>query len=237
MIYKSKHSQNFTVIPNEIFGLTKDGLAIGIFAYLLSRPTDWITYKTQLYKHFKQGRTRIDQAFNELEELGFICGIQKVSDKGQFIGFEWVVYDYQFDKNRKSENRLSENRQSENEQLISKDNTKDNILINKEDLEFDFNLTQSNKKEKIEKKKSSEQKRKKFEPPTKEEVIKYFDEKGYSKEQGLTAFNYYDVADWKDARGNKVVNWKQKMIAVWFKPEHKKKSSGNEGGTFDINDY
>lgn len=80
-------------------------------------------------------------------------------------------------------------------------------------------------------------KKKTFKPPTKDEVLNYFDEKGYVKDQALKAFNYYDVADWKDARGNKVKNWKQKMIAVWFKPEFKKQSGEGSGSTFDINNY
>ncbi len=80
-------------------------------------------------------------------------------------------------------------------------------------------------------------KKKQFKPPSKDEVLKYFNEKGYVKDQALKAFNYYDVADWKDARGNKVKNWKQKMIAVWFKPEFKKQNDEGSGSTFDINNY
>lgn len=60
-----------------------------------------------------------------------------------------------------------------------------------------------------------------FVPPTQEEVISYFKEKGYSDIQAKKAFEYYSVADWKDRNGDKVVNWKQKMIANWMKEEHK----------------
>lgn len=60
-----------------------------------------------------------------------------------------------------------------------------------------------------------------FIPPTKEEVISYFKEKGYSDIQAKKAFEYYSVADWKDRNGDKVINWKQKMIANWMKEEHK----------------
>ena len=62
---------------------------------------------------------------------------------------------------------------------------------------------------------------KKFTPPEKEDVILYFKENGYSKETAIKAFQYYDTAGWKDSKGNKVRNWKQKMIAVWFKDENK----------------
>ena len=64
-------------------------------------------------------------------------------------------------------------------------------------------------------------KAKKFAPPTQSEVISYFLEKGYTQEAACKAFDYYDVADWTDSNGKKIKNWKQKMIAVWFKEENK----------------
>ena len=64
-------------------------------------------------------------------------------------------------------------------------------------------------------------KSKKFAPPTQSEIISYFLEKGYTQEAACKAFDYYDVADWADSNGKKIKNWKQKMIAVWFKEENK----------------
>jgi len=62
--------------------------------------------------------------------------------------------------------------------------------------------------------------------PTLQEVIDYFDQKGYTEEAARKAFSYYNDPMvesggrvWKDAKGNTVKNWKQKMIGVWFKPE------------------
>ena len=62
---------------------------------------------------------------------------------------------------------------------------------------------------------------KEFLPPSALEVELYFFEKGYSKEVGKKAHEFYHVADWHDGNGNKVKNWKQKMNSVWFKDEHK----------------
>lgn len=61
----------------------------------------------------------------------------------------------------------------------------------------------------------------KFIKPLLEEVENYFFENGYTKESGKKAFNYYDVANWIDGKGNKIKNWKQKMQGVWFKEENK----------------
>ena len=74
-----------------------------------------------------------------------------------------------------------------------------------------------------EKEKEKEQyvKPKAHKQPTINEVKDYFQLHGYLESVAVRAFNYYDVADWKDSKGNKVKNWKQKMQSVWFKDENK----------------
>ena len=67
-----------------------------------------------------------------------------------------------------------------------------------------------------------------FEPPTLIEVISYFEEKGYTKTSAEKAFNYYDVANWKDSKANQVKNWKQKMQGVWFKEENLKSNTNGK---------
>jgi uncharacterized phage protein (TIGR02220 family) len=132
MIYKSKQTSNYTVVPNNVFEDLKNGLSVGILTYLLSRPRDWVTYKKQLYSHFSEGRISIDKAFKELEEKGYIVGIRSIGEDGRITGYEWVVYDTpilpdrmlefeQSEADRMLENRLTENQQSEIEQLLSKE--------------------------------------------------------------------------------------------------------------------
>lgn len=58
-------------------------------------------------------------------------------------------------------------------------------------------------------------------PEDENEVINYFIENGYSKDVAIKAFKYYATANWHDASGKKILNWKQKMQAVWFKDENK----------------
>ena len=148
MIYKSKQTSNYTVIPNDIFTELKSGLSIGILTYLLSRPKDWITYKKQLYGIFSEGRISIDKAFKELEAKGYIIGIRSIGKDGKITGYEWIVYDTpvipdhvleseqsddQMFENRLTENRLMENQQSEIEQLLNKE-IQSKEIINKEML-------------------------------------------------------------------------------------------------------
>lgn len=93
MIHRSILTDKFVRIPNDIAQKIHNPVAIGIVVYLLSLPLDWVVYKTHLYKHFKAGRKRIDDAFTELEELGYIVKVQKINQKGQFDGVEYICYD------------------------------------------------------------------------------------------------------------------------------------------------
>jgi len=61
----------------------------------------------------------------------------------------------------------------------------------------------------------------KFIPPTIEEVKEYIDTNHYNVDY-LTFFNYYNAGNWKDAKGKKVKNWKQKVI-TWNKHDDSKK--------------
>ena len=48
-------------------------------------------------------------------------------------------------------------------------------------------------------------------PPTLQQVKDYVVEKGYSVDPDVF-FEFFDVGGWVDSRGNKVQNWKQKLI-------------------------
>lgn len=66
--------------------------------------------------------------------------------------------------------------------------------------------------------------------PSVSDVVSYFLENGYSEQSAKKAHEYYELANWHDSKGNKVKNWKQKMIAVWFKPENKQQTNGATNG-------
>lgn len=81
----------------------------------------------------------------------------------------------------------------------------------------------STKEDKKEKKVKKERIKKEFIPPTLDEVRLYFIENGYKPEVGEKMFKSYSVANWIDSKGNKVNNWKQKAINVWFTDDNRKK--------------
>lgn len=76
-------------------------------------------------------------------------------------------------------------------------------------------------KRKEEENKRKEETVKLFAPPTLSEVKQYFADNGYRQDIAEKAFTYYNLSDWKDSSGKKVKNWKQKMLSVWFKEEHR----------------
>ena len=84
--------------------------------------------------------------------------------------------------------------------------------------------------------------RKRFTPPTFEEVQAYCKERNNNVD-AKKFYDYYDTANWYDGKGEKVKNWKQKVI-TWEKnnkPEQKssEQQSSNpflralQGGDFD----
>lgn len=93
-----------------------------------------------------------------------------------------------------------------------KNNTR-KTYVNHMETETETEIINKNKKRK-----------KVFIAPTELDVVKYFIEKGYTETSGKRAYEYYNSSDWVDSKGNKVINWKQKMLSVWFKDENKQKA-------------
>lgn len=185
-IIKSKTTERYTTIPNEIIksvGLSLDDKALLI--YLLSLPCDWVLYKKNLHNVLPDKPSKINKAFKSLQIKGYIHSKKVHGDDGKFIGWNHIVYD------------VPENRESEIPKLAFTDVGEKAPILNTK-------LIQKPNKEKG------------FIPPTLQEVINFFIEKGSTSEIATTAFEYYNVADWKDGRGRQVKNWKQKMIAVWI---------------------
>lgn len=94
----------------------------------------------------------------------------------------------------------------------------------KEKEKESYNKEKEKEKEQEKDKETSGRKKRKphiFVKPTKQDVINFFKEKGYNPGDAERAWEYYETADWIDSKGKPVLNWKQKMIANWLKPENK----------------
>ena len=196
-------------ISDEPFNV--QGVFISICAYYWFK--DCSIDEAMLKKRFRDALAEVDVLLEE--------GIIK-RDKDGFISIKFL--DEQFDilsekrKKRVEAGRKGGNARSSNAKAMLKQSP-------------------SYKDKDKEKDKDKDKKpRTKFVRPTIQEVASYFTENGYTKESGEKAFHYYNDAEWIDAKGSKVLNWKQKMRGVWFKDENKKtnqapvSSNGLSGG-------
>ena len=74
-----------------------------------------------------------------------------------------------------------------------------------------------------------------FTPPTLEEVEQYCKERNNSVDYKMF-YDYYSVSDWCDGKGNKVKNWKQKLI-TWEKKDTNKKKQEPVNYVGNYNDW
>ena len=96
--------------------------AKGLLCLLLSLPPDWIIYKTQLSQFSSDGRDATTCAFNELVEMGYITSVKLVNEKGQKMGYDYIVYDeipYGDSYKPITENPFTENPFTENPSLLN----------------------------------------------------------------------------------------------------------------------
>lgn len=67
---------------------------------------------------------------------------------------------------------------------------------------------------------NTEQAKNNFPPPTKQDVVMFFYNSGYSEDLGRKFYQYFDASNWIDKNNSKITNWKQKAIS-WFEDKYK----------------
>jgi hypothetical protein len=205
-IIKSKTTERFTTLPNDIIK-SKD-LTLeekGLLSYLLSLPSDWVLYRQNLYNSLPDKKGTIDKCFRGLQQKGYIISF-KVHDltTGKFKGWNHVVYDISTDNGIDRVRDLPSSGFTDVGESAPILNT--NVLLN-------TNLIQ---KTNI------------IQKPLQAEVIAYFLEKGSTEDRAKKAFEYYEAGNWTDSKGNKVKNWKQKMLANWINNNNFTKTTTND---------
>lgn len=185
------------------------GVFISICAYYWSKDCD-VTIET-IRKRFKHEDESINYLLNSniiKQENGY-CIINFLNEQKDSKAVQKIV-------NRENGSKGGRPRKTE---------TKPNGLFFDNRNETETKPKHNQYKGKERKGDNTMEKSKRFIPPTIEQVKDYFREKGYADAVAIRAFEYYDTANWHDASGKPVKNWKQKMIAVWFKPENEYKPS------------
>lgn len=93
-IIKSRSTDKFTTIPNEIAQskeLTSEEK--GFLLYLLSLPSNWVVYRDNLYQNLGDKPGTIDRIFKQLQKKGYILSVKVYGHSHKFAGWNHIVYD------------------------------------------------------------------------------------------------------------------------------------------------
>jgi predicted transcriptional regulator len=136
-------TENFTIVSNEIFQRSDvSARAKGVYAYIMTLPDDWKIYKQEIFTHFSEGKNALDSAFKELEKLGYISKEKTKNEKGQFVGWDYTIYESATEdiETDRMESRVSDLPKSVNRQLQSTDSLQstDKQSTNKQNIEQSF---------------------------------------------------------------------------------------------------
>jgi hypothetical protein len=126
-IVKADSNLPYTIIPNEVLQDPNiSARAKGLLCYILSLPSNWVIYKGELHKHFKEGRDAIANAFTELVDNGYILGTQLLQgEDGKFRGYNYIVYPVAQQKQPLTEKPITVKPITVNPQLQTKHSTKE----------------------------------------------------------------------------------------------------------------
>lgn len=92
---RKQYTEHYTVIDNQILNDTKISFAArGLFSYLWAQADTFDFYVSAIVKQSdKDGRTKVQNYIDELEERGYLKRTEK-RVKGQFSGYEWLLSDH-----------------------------------------------------------------------------------------------------------------------------------------------
>ena len=161
-------------------------------------------------------------ALKSLEQLNMV-----ITDGGFFSIAGWNEYQNieGMDKIRE-QNRLRKQKQREKQKLLPESRDCHVIVTEGHATEEDIEEEKDIDKDKEVKKRRK--KSKDFTPPTLEEVEAYCKSRNNNVD-AKRFFDFFDSADWVDSKGNKVRNWKQKVI-TWESYNKEVKQDGQATG-------
>lgn len=144
MIIKTQKNSNYSVISNICARDINISIkAKGLYFYLMTLPETWTIHREEVYKHFKEGRSSLDSAFNELIELGYIIQKRERNKDGSFMPIEYTVLEDRNEITPHVENpkviksHVNNHQQlSNNELSIDKLNTNNTSSDKAEDINF-----------------------------------------------------------------------------------------------------
>lgn len=221
MIYRSNHTEDFTVISNSV--LRDDRLSFearGFLAFLLSMADNWNFSITGLASITGLSDRAVMRLTKELKKAGYIKQTKVKDETGLFRSYLWEISE---EPSELHQNGTSDNPNFSKTELringtSDKPNFRESVPIRNTNIEEIPNKRNTNIKER----------REKFKKPTLEEVIAYCKERNNTVD-AVKFYDYFEAGDWKDANGKPVKNWKQKII-TWerFSPARTEASEASK---------
>ena len=189
MIFRVNKNKNYTVISN--YHLKDKNLSLkakGMLSLMLSLPDDWDYSVRGLEKICIESKNAINRILNELERNKYLVR-KRVYFNGKISQWEYNIYETNlYPQNEDIQNEDIQNQDIENGDI---NKIKNNKILNNKVLK---NI---------------------YIKPTLKEVQEYCKERKNNVDPNKF-YDYYEVNDWIDNKGNKVKNWKQKLI-TWEK--------------------
>ena len=94
-VFNTHKSREFVSVDNKIIGNPKiSAKAKIVLIYLLSKPSGWKIYESDIVAHMRESRFAVRAAIKELTVLGYIKkGKKRVKKNGRFDGYQYDVFD------------------------------------------------------------------------------------------------------------------------------------------------
>lgn len=189
-VFRVEKNKDYTTMSNYHFKERKMSLkAKGLLSQMLSLPDDWDYTIAGLATINKENEGAIKTALDELKKFGYLVVNKKMPNETETgrIEYEYIVYE---------KPKQGYKKQGVEIQGVEIQHIENSIQLNTNKLNTKI---LNNKKEKI----------------TLEEIEAYIKEKGL-KVNAKQFFDYFETGNWVDSKGNKVKNWKQKLL-TWNK--------------------
>lgn len=224
MIHRSEYDKDYTRVKNGFVNDESLSLeAKGFMLVLLSFPDDWEFSIKGLAYRLKLSEYNVMRLIKELKSAGYVTQKKVKNKRGQFVTYEWDVYDLPELNNDRtsvkpnfSETELRQNRTS------AKPNYGETQVKQITNNNKELNITNDSLEQK------SRTESKKFQPPTVDEVKSYCQERGNSVDPEAFC-DFYTSKGWKVGK-NPMKDWKA-AVRTWEKRDRRPKpikQSGNE---------
>lgn len=87
-------TRGFTQVDNRVIdNLQMHMKTLGLYTYMWRQPDDWCFYIDQIAAHFKDGKTAVRSAMDELIKLGLVERTRSRNSLGQLGAYEYILYD------------------------------------------------------------------------------------------------------------------------------------------------